>query len=107
MTTPILIIADHTAEPDSFRGAGAGPALVEQLVAEVWAEGVKVIPLCPFVNAQVNATPNGRMLFRFDVRGPGQPPAAMTRKTQGSVTSWGGLWHRPCATCQAASTLGT
>lgn len=52
ITTPHLIIADHTGVPDAFRGTGAGKALVERLVADARAEGVKVVPLCPFVNAQ-------------------------------------------------------
>jgi uncharacterized protein len=51
ITTAQLIIADHTGVPDSFRGTGAGLALVEALVAAARAEGFKVMPLCPFVNA--------------------------------------------------------
>ncbi|MGL4238630.1 GNAT family N-acetyltransferase [Tabrizicola sp.] len=51
ITTPTLIIADHTSVPDSFRGTGAGLALVEALVAAARADGFKVMPLCPFVNA--------------------------------------------------------
>lgn len=51
VTTPGLIIADHTAVPDSFRGTGAGLALVEALVAAARKDGFKVVPLCPFVNA--------------------------------------------------------
>ena len=52
ITSPTLIIADHTGVPDSFRGTGAGKALVEALVADARAQGYKVMPLCPFVNAQ-------------------------------------------------------
>lgn len=52
ITSPTLIIADHTAVPDAFRGTGAGLAMVERLVADARAEGVKIMPLCPFVNAQ-------------------------------------------------------
>ena len=52
ITTPTLVIADHTAVPDSFRGTGAGLALVTRLVADARAEGFKIMPLCPFVNAQ-------------------------------------------------------
>ena len=52
ITTPELVIADHTEVPDSFRGTGAGLALVTQLVADARAEGFKIMPLCPFVNAQ-------------------------------------------------------
>lgn len=52
ITTPTLIIADHTGVPDSFRGTGAGLALVQALVAAARADGFKVIALCPFVKAQ-------------------------------------------------------
>ncbi|MEO8242556.1 MAG: GNAT family N-acetyltransferase [bacterium] len=52
ITTPTLVIADHTEVPDSFRGTGAGLALVTRLVADARAEGFKIMPLCPFVNAQ-------------------------------------------------------
>lgn len=46
------IIADHTGVPDALRGTGAGLALVERVVADAWAEGFKIVPLCPFVNRQ-------------------------------------------------------
>ena len=52
ITSPTLVIADHTGVPDSFRGTGAGKALVAALVADARAQGYKVMPLCPFVNAQ-------------------------------------------------------
>lgn len=50
--TPQRVITDHTAVPDSFRGTGAGLALVTRLVETARAEGFTVMPLCPFVNAQ-------------------------------------------------------
>ena len=50
--TPTRIIADHTEVPDSFRGTGAGKALVEHLVADAREKGFTVVPLCPFVNGQ-------------------------------------------------------
>ncbi|MDT8856984.1 GNAT family N-acetyltransferase [Paracoccaceae bacterium Fryx2] len=52
VTTPTLVIADHTHVPDSLRGTGAGLALVTRLVADARAEGFRIMPLCPFVNAQ-------------------------------------------------------
>lgn len=52
ITTPTLIIADHTGVPDSFRGTGAGKMLVEALVADARERGYRIVPLCPFVNSQ-------------------------------------------------------
>lgn len=52
VTTPTLVIADHTSVPDAFRGTGAGLALVTRLVEDARAGGFKIMPLCPFVNAQ-------------------------------------------------------
>ncbi len=52
VTTPTLFIADHTGVPDAFRGTGAGVALVTRMVADARAEGFRIMPLCPFVNAQ-------------------------------------------------------
>ena len=52
VTTPELIIADHTEVPDAFRGTGAGLALVTRMVQDARKEGFKIMPLCPFVNAQ-------------------------------------------------------
>ena len=45
-------IADHTGVPDALRGTGVGLALVTHLVETARAEGWKIVPLCPFVNAQ-------------------------------------------------------
>jgi hypothetical protein len=52
VTSPTLIIADHTGVPDSFRGTGAGLALVEAMLADARTSGFRIMPLCPFVNAQ-------------------------------------------------------
>ena len=58
ITSPVLVIADHTAVPDSFRGTGAGLALVTRLVEDARAEGFRIMPLCPFVNAQRKKHPD-------------------------------------------------
>lgn len=50
--SPHTRIADHTGVPDAMRGTGAGQALVKRLVEDARAEGWKIVPLCPFVNAQ-------------------------------------------------------
>ncbi|MEL7025752.1 MAG: GNAT family N-acetyltransferase [Pseudomonadota bacterium] len=63
ITSPTLVIADHTGVPDSMRGTGAGKALVERLVADARAEGFKIMPLCPFVNAQRRRHPEWSDVF--------------------------------------------
>ncbi|WP_298843062.1 GNAT family N-acetyltransferase [uncultured Roseobacter sp.] len=50
--SPQTVIADHTGVPDELRGTGAGLALVTRLVEDARAEGFRIVPLCPFVNAQ-------------------------------------------------------
>lgn len=47
------IIIDHTGVPDALRGKGAGQALEKQAVEDARANGVKIIPLCPFAIAQI------------------------------------------------------
>lgn len=54
--TPTLIIADHTAVPDSMRGLGIGRALAERLIADARAKGQRIVPLCPFVHAHAQKT---------------------------------------------------
>lgn len=56
--SPQTVIADHTGVPDALRGSGAGLALVERLVADARAEGFRIVPLCPFVNAQRRKHPD-------------------------------------------------
>lgn len=63
VTTPTLIIADHTGVPDSFRGTGAGLALVQALVDAARADGFKVMALCPFVRAQAQKRPDWADVF--------------------------------------------
>jgi predicted GNAT family acetyltransferase len=50
--SPQTVIADHTGVPDGMRNTGAGKALVKRIVEDALAEGFKITPLCPFVNAQ-------------------------------------------------------
>ena len=47
-----MIIIDHTDVPDAFRGQGVGLRLVTRAVEDMRAAGKKIIPLCPFANAQ-------------------------------------------------------
>jgi uncharacterized protein len=61
--SPTRIIADHTGVPDAMRGTGVGRQLVERLVADARAEGVTVVPLCPFVKAQALRHPEWADVF--------------------------------------------
>ncbi|WPR76496.1 GNAT family N-acetyltransferase [Algoriphagus sp. NG3] len=51
MAGPDKMIIEHTEVDESLKGQGIGGKLLEELVAYVRREGVKVIPLCPFANA--------------------------------------------------------
>ena len=51
------IIIDHTLVPDAFRGQGMGLKLVQRGVDDARAAGKKIIPLCPFANAQFRRHP--------------------------------------------------
>ncbi|MFV0491306.1 MAG: GNAT family N-acetyltransferase [Pseudorhodobacter sp.] len=51
VSSPTLIIADHTGVPDALRGTGAGLRLVEFMVTDARANGFRIVPLCPFINA--------------------------------------------------------
>ena len=52
------VIADHTEVPEALSGTGAGLKLVERLVADARAEGFRIVPLCPFVNAMRRKHPD-------------------------------------------------
>jgi predicted GNAT family acetyltransferase len=45
------MIIEHTEVDDSLRGQGIGKKLQAALVDYVRANGIKVIPLCPFAKA--------------------------------------------------------
>ena len=44
-----VIRANHTYAPPGLRGTGLAPALVEQMIRDVRAEGLKVNPTCPYI----------------------------------------------------------
>jgi predicted GNAT family acetyltransferase len=50
IASPTLIVADHTSVPDAWRGQGAGDRLALRMAEDARAHGVKIVPLCPFVN---------------------------------------------------------
>ena len=57
-TSPTLIIIDHTGVPDALRGKGVGQALAAHAIDEARRGGWKIIPLCPFMKAQMDRHPD-------------------------------------------------
>lgn len=60
---PDVISADHTGAPDVLRGTGAAAALVQHMVEDARANGFRIIPLCPYVQAQLARHPDWADVF--------------------------------------------
>jgi len=45
------MIIDHTDVSDALRGKGAGKQLVAAAVNHARAQGIKILPLCPFARS--------------------------------------------------------
>ena len=61
--SPHMVIADHTGVAPGFEGQGIGLVLLEHLLADARARGFRIVPLCPFVNAQRRRHPEWAELF--------------------------------------------
>lgn len=61
--TPTQVIADHTEVPAALQGQGLGRKLLDALLADARAEGFRIMPLCPYVNAQRKKHPEWANLF--------------------------------------------
>ncbi|MEL6518780.1 MAG: GNAT family N-acetyltransferase [Pseudomonadota bacterium] len=61
--SPQSVIADHTGVPERLKGTGMGRALVARIVEDARAEGFKIVPLCPFVNAERRKHPEWADVF--------------------------------------------
>jgi len=49
---PDTLIIDHTDVADSERGTGLGKKMIEAIIGYSSEHNYKIIPLCPFANAQ-------------------------------------------------------
>ena len=47
-----------------FAGKGVGRALFDRLVSDARTNGVKIVPLCPFVNAERQKRPEWADVFQ-------------------------------------------
>lgn len=54
---PHLISADHTGAPETMRGMGVAPALVDYMIEDARRHGFRIIPICPYVRAQYRKHP--------------------------------------------------
>ncbi len=61
--SPQTVIADHTGVPEELKGTGMGRALVARIVEDARDEGFKIVPLCPFVNAERRKHPDWADVF--------------------------------------------
>ena len=52
-----MIIIDSTEVPEAFRGQGVGVKLITRAIDDARATGLKIIPLCPFAQAQFRRHP--------------------------------------------------
>ena len=53
-----VLVADHTGVPDALGGKGVGKALVQRLVADARALGLKITPSCSFIEAHFRRNPD-------------------------------------------------
>ena len=61
--SPHRVIADHTGVAEGHEGEGIGMALLHALLDHARDKDIKIIPLCPFVNAQRRRHPEWADLF--------------------------------------------
>ena len=55
--TPGVITFTHTEVPPALEGHGIGSALTRGALEAARAEGLKVVPRCPFVSAYISRHP--------------------------------------------------
>lgn len=60
---PDRISADHTGVPDSMAGKGVARALLAFMLEDARASGFRILPLCPYVQAQYARHPEWADLF--------------------------------------------
>jgi len=51
------IYLTHTEVPTELEGKGIASSLVKKVLADIQEKGLKLVPLCPFVNAYIRRHP--------------------------------------------------
>ncbi|MET0371712.1 MAG: GNAT family N-acetyltransferase [Sphingobium sp.] len=63
------IVFTHTQVPSALEGRGIASALIKGALAQVRAQGLKVVPLCAFVAAYLDRHPQEQDLLALDAPG--------------------------------------
>lgn len=58
-----LVIADHTQVASGHEGEGIGLAMLREMIADARSNSFRIVPLCPFVNAQRRKHPEWADVF--------------------------------------------
>ncbi len=66
---PDLIALDHTEVDERFEGRGVGSALATRALDDARAEGLAVLPFCPFMNEFIQSHPDYADLVPESQRG--------------------------------------
>ncbi|RIJ46775.1 N-acetyltransferase [Maribellus luteus] len=56
------IYLTHTEVPVELEGRGVASSLVKKVLADIQEKGLKLVPLCPFVNAYIRRHPEWEVL---------------------------------------------
>ena len=63
VASAVLRIADHTAVAEGQEGKGIGVIMLRAFIDDARRNGFKILPLCPFVNAQRRKHPEWAAVF--------------------------------------------
>ncbi len=64
ITTPTLVIVDHTEVPIGAEGKGYAGQLARFLVDDARTNGFRAVPLCPFLNMWRRKHPEAADIFQ-------------------------------------------
>lgn len=63
------LLITHTRVPSALEGRGIGGRLVAGALADIRAQGLKIVPLCSFVAAYLDSHPDDQDLLAVDAPG--------------------------------------
>ncbi len=66
-----VISADHTGVPEAMGGRGVARRLLDFMLDDARTNGFRIVPICPYVQAQYAKHPEWAPLF---TSGPGEKP---------------------------------